>query len=957
MHFLRPNMPHSSRKSFRFSSGRPLSIEQLEKRQLLAGDLGQPTMEIRLEPVHPITGAVLQDVPVGGSFLLRSIVDDLRSPGEDLGVFAAYADVHFQSEYISISGPINYGEGFQLARSGDTSNTGLIERIGAVQPALTPPGGEPQTLYEVMMTAHTVGETELLLSASNTTVHSQNLLFGMSNRVDPSSVRFVSASINVVEEATTDVPVGVSDGYSVPEDGILNIDASEGVLSNDFVRTSRDATLYAYSVSPPQHGFLSMNPDGSFQYIPNADYSGADSFQYVVLNDSLSSSVTKVVIDVAPEDDAPVTQPDHYIVRPGSTLKVDATRGLLANDQEVDGQELSVRLFSESTVVDLELLEDGSFLFRAPETMVENIVLEYDASDGQMTTRETLTFQANNGGEQEDWGTLGYVINQRLAVVDSKGKALNQVPAGGEFFVEVYAQDLRETPTGVFSAYLDLTFDGELASAFSPIQYGEVHKYGSSGDISAGFIDELGAFSGSTSVLDGSEFLIARVPFQAQGPGTIQFTADSSDLQQHEPLLYGEDFGISPQVVRYGDASVEILEGVLAADDTYELLEDTTSELLQVLANDVSSMDTDMRIVGVSPSASGASVSIAPDGLSVIYSGKPNYFGTDSFSYVVEDSSARRGEARVSIKIENLNDAPDVVDDTFTIKTSPTGGAEGEALQTQLDVLANDSPEPDLGESLTIIGVSDSDGLLTISEDGATLQLNHGASPLGTQTFTYQVSDGNGGLGSATVTIKSEEAATSVWQNPENHLDVSNDGIVSPIDVLIVVNRLNRLTASGVLTDADLRSADNNTIYVDTNGDRAVSPIDVLSIVNYLNSRTGEGEGEHPKEPDAELSWAPSPLFVGPTLNLNFIQANTATKENSIHRANKMNSKQDADELLGPIPYQRLDVPTASLSRPALEESAAELVESQEDDDWFSLLAEADTEIQRRLTSNSAILA
>ena len=62
--------------------------------------------------------------------------------------------------------------------------------------------------------------------------------------------------------------------------------------------------------------------------------------------------------------------------------------------------------------------------------------------------------------------------------------------------------------------------------------------------------------------------------------------------------------------------------------------------------------------------------------------------------------------------------------------------------------------------------------------------------------------------------------------NPRNPLDVNDDGHVAPVDVLQIVNYLNRdqnLVISG------------ESPYYDVNGDGEVAPIDVLQIVNYLN--------------------------------------------------------------------------------------------------------------------------
>lgn len=61
-------------------------------------------------------------------------------------------------------------------------------------------------------------------------------------------------------------------------------------------------------------------------------------------------------------------------------------------------------------------------------------------------------------------------------------------------------------------------------------------------------------------------------------------------------------------------------------------------------------------------------------------------------------------------------------------------------------------------------------------------------------------------------------------------LDVNDDGNVTPLDVLLVINDLNsrgsRLPARGP----------SDTEYLDSTGDGAVSPLDVLVIINALNA-------------------------------------------------------------------------------------------------------------------------
>ena len=83
------------------------------------------------------------------------------------------------------------------------------------------------------------------------------------------------------------------------------------------------------------------------------------------------------------------------------------------------------------------------------------------------------------------------------------------------------------------------------------------------------------------------------------------------------------------------------------------------------------------------------------------------------------------------------------------------------------------------------------------------------------------------------------------YTNARLPLDVNGDGAVSPIDALLVINRLH---ANGSMAVPDMMvEYENTSPFVDVNADRFISPIDALNVINYLNRRgggSGEGEGE-----------------------------------------------------------------------------------------------------------------
>jgi hypothetical protein len=79
------------------------------------------------------------------------------------------------------------------------------------------------------------------------------------------------------------------------------------------------------------------------------------------------------------------------------------------------------------------------------------------------------------------------------------------------------------------------------------------------------------------------------------------------------------------------------------------------------------------------------------------------------------------------------------------------------------------------------------------------------------------------------------------WTNPEGNLDVNNDGFLSPIDALLVINHLNRFGTTRPPRPSLL--GDMPAPFRDSNGDSFISPLDALLVINRLN-RQGDGEGE-----------------------------------------------------------------------------------------------------------------
>ena len=78
------------------------------------------------------------------------------------------------------------------------------------------------------------------------------------------------------------------------------------------------------------------------------------------------------------------------------------------------------------------------------------------------------------------------------------------------------------------------------------------------------------------------------------------------------------------------------------------------------------------------------------------------------------------------------------------------------------------------------------------------------------------------------------------WQNPANAVDVNGDGLVTPLDVLIVINYINLQAAATSLPSPPTAPPP----YYDVSGDGQCTSLDVLTVIAYINNRVSGASGE-----------------------------------------------------------------------------------------------------------------
>ena len=203
------------------------------------------------------------------------------------------------------------------------------------------------------------------------------------------------ATVNLTINPVNDAPVAVDDAFATNEDTPLTI-AMPGVLGND-TDVDGDA-LTANLVTGPTHGSLTLNPDGSLLYTPNADYHGTDSFTYKANDGTVDSNLATVNLTINSVNDAPVANDDTYSTDLNTPLTITAP-GVLGNDTDVDGDTLHVgAIVTGPAHGGLTLNIDGSFTYTPDANYFGADSFSYQANDGTASSGSaTVNITVNNG--------------------------------------------------------------------------------------------------------------------------------------------------------------------------------------------------------------------------------------------------------------------------------------------------------------------------------------------------------------------------------------------------------------------------------------------------------------------------------------------------------------------------------------------------------------------------------
>jgi len=382
------------------------------------------------------------------------------------------------------------------------------------------------------------------------------------------------------------------------------------------------------------------------------------------------------------------------------------------------------------------------------------------------------------------------VVQIRMETTDLQGNAITSIRRYSDFLLRVLVQDLRGEgiAEGVFASYVNIQYDATLVSpnANGPgdIIFADEYSWLPSGDFSTlGLVATVGSAvepdPGHPAVfpgLGGQEMLQFMIPMRAENVGETEFTGTPSDDEHHPIAVLGGGEVPPEQVVILG-TSLVIGEGLLARDDIFNVDEDSSNNVLDVINNpggrDENPHGGTVTIIDVGASSGGGDVRIS-GGEVLHYTPARDFYGEETFTYTISNGQAT-STATVTVQVFPVNDDPTAVDDAFTVSQ--------DSRDNFLNVLGNDVVLPDYDETLRITSGGDpsNGGTVEVAQNGTHLLYTPAVGFTGQETFDYTISDGRGGVDHATVIVTVENPDVEAVDDVAT---VDKDSAANAIDVL-----------------------------------------------------------------------------------------------------------------------------------------------------------------------------
>lgn len=284
--------------------------------------------------------------------------------------------------------------------------------------------------------------------------------------------------------------------------------------------------------------------------------------------------------------------------------------------------------------------------------------------------------------------------------------------------------------------------------------------------------------------------------------GSVNYVHDgSTSISDSFSYTVTDSTGVTSNIANVSLDITLINTPPIAVNDNVSTNEDT-GLTIDVLANDSDAEQDPLTIFAVTNPTLYGGITLNNNGNDITYTPNANFNGIDSFDYFIDDGNGETASASVTITVNPINDLPSAVDDIATaVGTTPA----------VIDVLSNDSDVD--GNLLTISNISQaSNG--TVINNGSNVTYIADALFTGSDSFSYTIDDGNGGLaiGNVNITVIGSTSYDYYILNPKmkdgsaNVVSLVNNNTITAgsTTLLLQKNELGTIPASDLTQGAKI---------------------------------------------------------------------------------------------------------------------------------------------------------
>ncbi|HHG3077481.1 TPA: tandem-95 repeat protein [Vibrio parahaemolyticus] len=576
----------------------------------------------------------------------------------------------------------------------------------------------------------------------------------------------VSGSANLDILPINDAPNAENDVITTEEDTAVTID----VLVNDSDVEGDALSIQSASV-PSEQGSVDI-VDGKLVFTPAENFNGEATITYIVTDGDLTDEAN-VTVTVTPVNDSPVAVDDTTSIQEDTAVTID----VLTNDTDVDGDKLSIESASVPKEQGTVEVVDGKLVFTPAENFNGHAEITYTVTDGQLTDEAKVTVTVNpvndaptikvdavesitENAVSTDTVVATLTVRDTDTPEDQLTVSLENNSNG--YFVLV-GNEVKLTQAGVDAVnndelnLKDLTISASVSDGVNPTANDSdslvVNRVNDAPTVENAIADQVLSEDFDAYTIDLNEVFKdsdSALNFSVSGNNSIQISivngvatiTPTADWNGKETITFTATDPSGESISQTVNFTVAPVADIVA--DKATVVEDT-STIIKVLGNDTFEGDGKVVSLDTNNGPANGTVSVNPDG-SVTYTPNDNYYGADSFTYIVTSGGVSESTT-VNVDVTPENDAPVAKDDT-TITDEDT--------PVTIDVLPNDTDAD--GDKLSIESASVPKEQGTVEVVNGKLVFTPAENFNGDSEITYTVTDGQ----------LTDEAKVTVTVNPVN---------------------------------------------------------------------------------------------------------------------------------------------------------------------------------------------